>query len=92
MTARIACVHYSDLGTGYFVRLAIAFSREYNYIVSLFSPSGQEECTWSDGDGVFVMLLSAMNIIVLFHCFLCLAKRNAHGLMVMGSLLCCFQP
>ena len=93
MTARIACVHYTDLG--YSVRSVIAFSHEYNYIVSLFSQSGQEECTWSDGDGVFVMLLSAMSVIVLFHCFLSqsnTSKQNAHGLVVMGSLLHCFQP
>ena len=90
MTARIACVRYTDLG--YFARLAIAFSHECNDIVSLFSQSGQEECTWSDGDGVFVMLLSAMNVIVLFHCFLGQSKRNARGLVVMGSLLHCFQP
>ena len=64
MTARIACVRYTDLG--YIARLAIAFSHECNDIVSLFSQSGQEECTWSDGDGVFVMLLSGMNVIVLF--------------------------
>ena len=57
-----------------------------------FSQSGKEECTWSDGDGVFVTLLSAMSVTVLFHFLLSPSKRNARGLMVMGSLLRCFQP